>query len=258
MRATGFKERLRRHELTIGTWLSFQFLPLTEMLAREEFDWLVIDLEHTTIDLSQVMEMVMLIDHAGLSPLVRVGANDPLTIKRVMDAGAHGVLVPNVRSAEEARRAVDAVYYPPQGTRGAGLGRAQAYGMDFDGYRAWLESEAVVIVQIEHVDAVRELSQILDVDGVEAFMLGPYDLSASVGKPGEFDDPEVKAVFDDVAALVNSAKKPAGIHVVYPDPEVLKQRISDGYRVIAYGDDMVFYSDAVGRVARQVRELRKG
>ncbi len=113
MKRTGLKERMGKGELTIGSWLSFQFLPLTEMLARREFDWLVIDLEHTTIDLLEVMQMMMVIEGAGLAPLVRVGANDPLTIKRVMDAGAHGVLVPNVRSAAEARAAVDAVYYPP-------------------------------------------------------------------------------------------------------------------------------------------------
>ena len=256
MRNTGLKERFRRQELTIGSWLSFQFLPLTEMLARGEFDWLVIDLEHTTIDLREVMDMVMLIEKAGVSPLVRVGANDSLIIKRVMDAGAHGVLIPDVRSADEARRAVESMYYPPRGKRGAGLARAQAYGMDFQGYRDWLESEAVVVVQIEHVDAVRDLQRILDVDGVDGFILGPYDLSASVGKPGEFEDPEVKAIFTEVASAVHSAQKPAGIHIVHPDPDALRAQIAEGYRIIAYGDDMVFYSAAVDRVAAQVRECR--
>ena len=257
MRSTGLKEKLRRKELTVGSWLSFQFLPLTEMLAREEFDWLVIDLEHTTIDLREVMDMTMLIDNAGLSPLVRVGSNDPLTIKRVMDAGAHGVLIPNIKSSVEAERAVEAVYYPPRGNRGVGLGRAQGYGVEFEEYRAWLESEAVVIVQIEHIDAVRDLEKILEVDGVDGFMLGPYDLSASIGKPGQFDDPEVKAVFSDVADAVRTAPKPAGIHIVHPDPDALRTRIAEGYSLIAYGDDMVFYSDVVSRVAAQVRKCRE-
>lgn len=256
MRRTGLKARLRKGGLTVGSWLSFQFLPLTEMLARPEFDWLVLDLEHTTIDLGEVMDMTMVIEKAGLSPLARVGANDALIIKRVMDAGAHGILVPNVQSVSDAERAVEAVYYPPRGERGAGLGRAQAYGMAFDEYREWLESEAVVIVQIEHVDAVEVLDEILGVEGVDAFMVGPYDLSASIGKPGEFDDPEVREVFDRVAEAVETAAKPAGIHIVHPDPDEFRARVGEGYRLIAYGDDMVFYSAAVSRVSNQVRQLR--
>ena len=185
-----------------------------------------------------------------------VGANDALIIKRVMDAGAHGVLIPDVRSADDARRAVESVYYPPFGKRGAGLARAQAYGMDFEGYRHWLESEAVVIVQIEHVDAVRDMQQILAVDGVDGFILGPYDLSASIGKPGQFEDPEVKAVFSEVTEALHSAQKPAGIHIVHADPDALRARIAEGYQIIAYGDDMVFYSDAVDRVASHVSECR--
>jgi 2-keto-3-deoxy-L-rhamnonate aldolase RhmA len=256
MRATGLKDRIRRGEVTIGSWLSFQYLPLTEMLARREFEWLVIDLEHTTIDLLEVMQMMMVIEAAGLAPLVRVGENDPLVIKRVMDAGAHGILVPNIKSAEEARRAVDAVHYPPRGVRGAGLGRAQGYGVDFDGYREWLRTEAVVVVQIEHVDAVRDLDAIIAVEGVDAFIIGPYDLSASLGKPGEFEDPEVKDLFAELARSVRSAKKPAGIHIVHPDRGVLRDRIAQGYRFIAYGDDMVFYSSVVEDVASHVRDLK--
>ena len=256
MRYTGLKERFRQRELTVGSWLSFQFLPLTEMLARKEFDWLVIDIEHTSIDLHEVMDMVMLIEQAGVSPLVRVGANDSLIIKRVMDMGAHGVLVPDVRSADEAQQVVDSLYYPPLGKRGAGLARAQAYGMDFQGYTHWLESEAVIVVQIEHVDAVRDLQSILAVDGVDGFILGPYDLSASVGRPGQFEDPEVEAILAEVAAAVHVAQKPAGIHIVHPDLDILRARIAEGYRIIAYGDDMVFFSDAVDRVAAHVKECR--
>lgn len=245
MLRSGLKDALLNRRLTIGSWMTFQFPPLAEVLARAGFDWIVIDLEHTSIDYHEAQTLMMVIENAGIPPLVRVGGNDRLIIKRVMDAGAHGVLVPDVRSAEEARAAVEAMYYPPGGRRGAGLARAQAYGLDFDGYRRWLEEEGVLIVQIEHVKAVEDLDAILSVEGVDGFMLGPYDLSASLGKPGQFDDPEVRAVFDTVSAAVNDAPKAAGIHVVHPDPGQLHNRIDEGYSLIAYGDDMLFYSEAL-------------
>ena len=253
MARTGLKQRLKGRELTIGSWLSFSFLPFTEMLSRDELDWLVIDLEHTTIDLGPVGDMVMVIERSGLAPLVRVGANDPLIIKRVMDAGAHGIVVPDVRSAADARRAIDAVYYPPRGGRGVGLGRAHGYGEEFEGYLTWLAEEAVVIVQIEHRDAVASLEAILAVPDVDGFIVGPYDLSASIGKPGQFEDPEVIQLFDTVAAAIDRSDKPAGIHVVHPDAEVLRQRIREGYTLVAYGDDMVLYSAAVESLARDIR-----
>jgi 2-dehydro-3-deoxyglucarate aldolase len=257
MLRSGLKDALRERRLTVGSWMTFQFPPLAEMLARAGFDWVVIDLEHTSIDYHEAQTLMMVIENAGVPPLVRVGGNDRLIIKRVMDAGAHGILVPDVRSAAEARAAVEAMYYPPVGRRGAGLARAQEYGLGFDQYREWLEAEGVLIVQIEHVDAVAQLDDILSVDGVDGFMLGPYDLSASVGKPGQFHDPEVMAVFDQVAAAVETAPKAAGIHVVHPDPDQLRERIGQGYSLIAYGDDMLFYSKALQGPAQTLSELER-
>lgn len=254
---SGLRRRLAEGGLSIGSWMTFQFPPLAEMLARSGFEWVVIDLEHTSIDLHEAQTLMMVLHNAGVLPLVRVGANDPLIIKRVMDAGAHGILVPNVKSPEEAERAVEALYYPPRGSRGAGLARAQDYGMDFAGYREWLEEEAVLVVQIEHVDAVQELDSILSVKGVDAFMIGPYDLSASIGRPGQFDDPEVADLFEALAAKVKTSAKPAGIHIVHPEPAILRERISEGYRFIAYGDDMLFFAEALREPARTLREIRR-
>lgn len=252
---TGLKRTLADGNLSIGSWLSWASLPTTEMMARAGFDWLVIDMEHTTIDFSQAMDMMMVIEGSGGAPLVRIGANDPLLIKRSMDAGAHGVIVPNVNSPEEARRAVESLYYPPGGKRGAGLGRAQAYGVGFDEYRAWLEEEAVLIVQIEHIKAVEQIGDILEVDGVDGFLVGPYDLSASIGKPGAFDDNEVASAFAAVGAAMKSTSKTAGIHVVQPDLQGLKDRIGEGYRFIAYGADMIFFATALESEKRSLEGI---
>lgn len=237
------KARLAARELTIGSWLSFGFTHVAEMMAAVGFEWLVVDMEHTGIGVGDMMQLIQVVELAGSAPLVRVGANDPLLIKRAMDAGATGVIVPMVNTADDARRAVDSLYYPPKGARGAGLSRAQAYGEDFAAYRAWANQESVLVVQIEHINAVENLTDILAVDGVDAFMVGPYDLSGSLGQPGQWDAAPVAAALTEIERLAGASSKPSGFHVVHSDHQELARRIDAGYTMIAYGDDMVFLTE---------------
>lgn len=243
------KQRIAARELTVGSWLSFGYPAVCEIMATAGFDWLAIDMEHTAIDMSQAQQLIQIIDLAGCTPLVRVGENDPLAIKRPMDAGAHGVIVPMVNTPDDARRAAAAVRYPPFGTRGVGLGRAQAYGLGFEKYRAWAERETILIVQIEHIEGVDNLEQILAVDGVDGFIVGPYDLSASLGRPGDFAHPDVAAALDRVRTIMNQSRKVGGYHVVHSNRSEFTDRIEQGYRFIAYGDDMVFLAEKVGAEA---------
>ena len=248
------KKKLERRELTIGSWLSWGFSPMTEVMTQAGFEWLVIDLEHTAIDYADAHQMIQTIDLAGCVPLVRVGSNDPLIIKRVLDSGAEGILVPMVNSAEEAQRAVDAAYYPPRGNRGVGLSRAQGYGMDFHAYREQALEQTIVIVQIEHIQGVDNLESILSVDGVDGFIIGPYDLSGSLNEPGNFEHPDVLKALHRVQEVMKVSEKPGGYHVVQTDHDELRKRIEEGYRFIAYGDDMVMFAQKVkdeGRFLRQ-------
>ena len=178
------KDLLKGRGVTLGSWITLGHPAIGEILAGCGFDWLTIDMEHSAITLAECQELVRVIELAGCAPLARVGENDPNLLKRVMDAGAHGVIVPQVNSREEALRAVASVRYPPEGTRGVGLARAQGYGLNFDTYREWNREESVVIVQVEHIEAVKHLGEILSVPGVDGFIVGPYDLSASLGHPG--------------------------------------------------------------------------
>lgn len=239
----GLKGRLSRKELSIGSWLTFGFTPVAEMLARSGFDWLVVDQEHTAIGQSEAQGLIQVISLSGCVPLVRVASNDAVRIKHALDAGAHGVVVPMVNSAGDARTAVAAAYYPPVGIRGAGLSRAQDYGLGFERYQAWSKAETIVIVQIEHHLAVDALEDILAVDGVDGFIVGPYDLSASLGLAGQWEHPTVRAALDRVEVVMHSSVKPGGFHVVHTDREALKRRIDAGYRFIAWGDDMVFLAE---------------
>jgi 2-keto-3-deoxy-L-rhamnonate aldolase RhmA len=256
-RIPSLRSRLRRGETTIGSWLSFGYAPVAELMARAGFDWLVIDMEHTGIGIADALTLIEVIELAGVPPLVRVGANDALLIKRVLDAGAHGVVVPMINSAEEARRAVDSARYPPHGSRGAGLGRAHDFGMDFDGYRAWADEEIVVVVQIEHMDGVANIDAIMNVNGVDAFIVGPYDLSGSLGRPGEWDHPEVLQCLTRIRETTADAGIVGGYHVVHSDRDEMSRRLDEGYRFIAYGDDMVFLAEKVSEEKEWLAEIRR-
>ncbi len=247
------KERLKKRELTIGSWLQIGSPIVAEIMAQAGFDWLVVDMEHSAISVDNAQSLIQVIDLAGCVPLVRLSSNDPTLIKRVMDAGSHGIIVPNVNSANDAVAAVEAVRYSPDGTRGVGLWRAQGYGFDFDKYKQWQASETLVIVHIEHIEAVNNFEAILNIDGVNGFIIGPYDLSASLGIPGEFEHPDFRAVLDKIYHISREMDAIMGTHVVMPDVFAAKERIEEGYRLIAFGTDTLFLGQSCRSSLRALR-----
>lgn len=233
----GLKKRLAKKELTIGSWIQIGNTDVAEIMAKAGFDWLVIDMEHSAISISQAHSLIQVIDLAGCVPLVRLSNNDSVLIKRIMDAGAHGIIVPNVNSVDDAVKAVKATQYPPAGTRGVGLWRAQEYGFNFDEYKKWQAPESIVIVQIEHIEGVNNLEAILRTKGVDGFIIGPYDLSASLGILGEFEHPDFKNALEKVYRVSKEMDALMGTHVVAPDVSEVRGRIDEGYRFIAYSID---------------------
>lgn len=234
------KAKLKKRTITIGSWITLAHPSIAEIMVQSGFDWLVVDMEHSAITLSQAHELIRVISLCGVTPLVRIGENDPTLIKKVMDAGSHGVIVPMVNSREDAEKAVNSVKYPPYGRRGVGLSRAQGYGFDFPGYKRWLQKNSIVIVQIEHIDAIHNLEEILGVPGVDGSIIGPYDLSGSLGKPGEFDHPEVKTAIVEYEKCCKKMKKPMGFHIVYPDIRKTNLYITKGYAFLAVGLDSIY------------------
>ncbi|MBL0012093.1 MAG: 2,4-dihydroxyhept-2-ene-1,7-dioic acid aldolase [Nitrosomonas sp.] len=232
------KSRLNRSELTIGSWVTLGHPSIAEIMAAAGFDWLVLDMEHSVLELSEVQSIIQVLDGKQCPAIVRLTSNYPDQIKRVMDAGATGVMVPMIKSAADAKAAVDGVYYPPRGQRGVGLARAQGYGNSFQAYRQWLEENAVIVVMIEHVDAVKAIDNILAVPGIDAYIIGPYDLSGSMGRPGDLNHPDVQAAIAQVLEAGRRASKPGGIHVIEPDLEALQQRIQAGFNFLGYGLDI--------------------
>jgi 2-keto-3-deoxy-L-rhamnonate aldolase RhmA len=232
------KEKLRNKEVTLGSWITLGNTAIAEIMAKADFDWLVVDLEHSVISIDVAGELIRTIDLCGVAPLVRLTSNDPNQIKRVMDAGAHGIVVPMVNHPDEAALAVAATRYAPAGSRGVGLARAQGYGVNFNDYLQWQNDGPVVIVQIEHKDAIERLDDILAVPGVDGFIIGPYDLSCSMGIPGQFEQPEFIRAMTHIRETGKRLGCPTGIHIVEPDPQRLELSIQEGYTIIAYSVDI--------------------
>jgi len=237
------KAKIRNKQLTIGSWITLGHPSIAEIMAKAGFDWLTVDMEHSAITLPEAQQLIQVIDLCGVTPLVRVAENDPNLIKRVMDAGAHGVIVPMVNSREDAEKAVASVRYPPKGFRGVGLARAQAYGADFEGYKKWYETESIIIVQVEHIKAVENLEEILSVEGVDGFIIGPYDISGSLGVPGQFEHPDVVAALERVKEIAKRLDVVSGFHVIPPDASVVKEKEKEGYKFIAFSLDILFLGE---------------
>jgi 2-dehydro-3-deoxyglucarate aldolase len=234
------KNNIRNQKLTFGSWITIGHSSIPEIMSRAGFDWLVIDLEHSVITIEQAQQLIQTIESKGMVPLVRLTENDSALIKRVMDAGAYGVLVPMVKTRKDAKKAINAVKYPPVGTRGVGLARAQGYGKTFTEYNKWVNKESVVIVQIEHIDAVENIDEILSLDDIDGYIIGPYDLSASLGIPGDLNNEKVIEAEQKVLQVAEKYGKIAGFHVVEPDIDLTLQKIKMGYRFIAESIDFLF------------------
>jgi len=248
------KEKLLKKEVTLGSWITIAHPSIAEILASAGYDWLVIDLEHTTISIAQAGELIRVIDLCGVAPLVRLTSNQPDQIKRVMDAGAHGIVVPMVCSVEDSKKAIAATRYAPNGIRGVGLARAQKFGSGFTDYLQWQKDGPVVIVQIEHKDALENLEAIFSVPGVDGFIIGPYDLSCSMGMPGEFERPEFKEAMNHILKIGLKMNFPAGIHIVEPDQKKLRQVISEGYSFIGYSADFRILDESARKGIAAARE----
>ncbi len=246
MLAQKIKEKLQNKKPSIGTWMSMAHSSIAEIFAMAGYDWVVIETEHTAIDVSEVLRMVIAIEQRGSIPLVRLASVDPVQAKAVLDSGAAGVIVPMVNTKAEAERVVAMTKYPPMGTRGVGLARAQGYGVDFDAYVKNANRDTLVIVQIEHIDAVNNIDEILSVPGIDGTFIGPYDLSMSLGIPGQLTHPKVVEAKEKVLKAVLKKGLAAGIHFVQPNTAVsdCEEAVKAGYTFIAVGTDILFLGDS--------------
>lgn len=238
-RSRDLKRRLRASEVTIGAWLSLADPEVAEIMAQTGFDWLLIDTEHTPFTLKDLEIALMAFNGEPTVPIVRVAWNDPVRIKQALDLGAEGILVPWVSSPDEAQRAVAACKYPPMGVRGFGPRRASRYYANVDAYIARANEDLIVAVQIEHIRAVAVIGDILDVPGIDVVLLGPMDLSGSMGLLGQVDHPDVIAAIEAVIAEAQRHGIPAGVPLE-TTPEQLLAWAQRGCRFVITGEDHGF------------------
>jgi 2-dehydro-3-deoxyglucarate aldolase len=258
MLARGIKSKMRRGEPSMGSWLSMGHPSIAEILAMAGYDWVVIETEHTAIDVSEALRLIIAIEQRGSVPLVRLAWNDPIQAKAVLDSGAAGVLVPMVNTRADAELAVQMTKYPPLGFRGVGLARAQGYGEHFDAYVQNANDDTLLMVQIEHKDAVANIDEILAVPGIDGTFIGPYDLSLSLGIPGQLNHPDLVAAKRRVLDATLAKGLAAGIHFVQPRTaaEDCRAAVKQGYRFIALGTDILFLGDSARALQQATRALK--
>jgi len=233
-----FKAGLRAGRHQIGIWNAMPGRMIPEILARAGFDWIVVDCEHAPTSVGEVLSALQAIAGIdGVSAVVRPEANDPVLIKRLLDIGAQSLLIPYIQSGEEARAAVAATRYPPEGIRGvAGHHRASGYGTVPD-YIARAAQELCVILQIETAAGLDALDEIATTPGVDGVFIGPADLSASLGHPGDPGHPEVQARIDAALDRLVSLKVPSGI--LYVAPDLARAAMARGTLFTAVGLDVM-------------------
>jgi 4-hydroxy-2-oxoheptanedioate aldolase len=231
-----FKHAIREGRQQIGLWCSLPGGFAAELLAGSGFDWLLLDTEHSPGDPLTVLEQLQAIAPYDVSPIVRPASNDTVLIKRFLDMGAQTLLVPYVQSAQEARAAVAAMHYAPQGVRGvAGTTRATRFGR-VEGYHKRASEELCLLVQVETQESLNALEDIAAVDGVDGVFVGPGDLAASLGYPGQLMHPTVVAAVEDAIKRIRACGKPAGI--LTPDNAFAARCIELGTVFTAVGSDL--------------------
>lgn len=247
--STSFRARLRAGERLIAPLVTLDSPAVAEILAEVGFDWLFIDAEHAPLDAAGIQA---LLQAASPTPgVVRLTAGEDVAIKKALDVGAAGIIAPQVNSAEHAARIVQAAKYAPAGQRGLGIARAHRYGLKVREYMQHANEDTAVIVQAEHNDAVAHIRSIVRVEGVDGVLIGPYDLSASLGRPGAVDHPEVRDAIARVRDACLDVGLPIGIFGL--TAAAVQPYIEDGFTMIVVGVDTVLLGRAAEALLAEVR-----
>lgn len=246
---------------TIGTWLQLPSPDVAELMARAGYDWVAVDMEHGSFGPANLPNIFRAIECGGAAPFARLPEATKVWIKTALEAGAQGLIFPMIESRAQLDRAIDLSTYPGHDFwrckgetaaeyRGVGFCRANVFGRSFAEYQAGQAREIFIAAQIEHIRAVENLDEILACKRLDAIMVGPYDLSGSMGITGDFANPSFVAAMDKIAAACKQHDCPMGLHIVQPDPQALQKEVEKGCKFIAYGIDSVFLWQAAARPSR--------
>ena len=229
-----FRKRLLKRESLIGIMVTVADQAILEALARIGFDWLFIETEHAPKLAEQLNGIVLAA--GGVPCLVRLSRNDEISVKRALDSGAAGIIAPRVNSVDTCRKLVDFAKFPPLGSRGIGIARANQYGVNVRDYVDEANSGVSVVIQIEDREGIENLEEMLEIDGVDAVFIGPYDLSASIGHIGELDHQEIQNLIEHARLICSKARIPIGIFE--SDCIGANRRLEQGFSLITISSDI--------------------
>lgn len=234
------KAKILAGEASLGGWCLTGSPVSAEILAQAGFDWVCIDEEHSSVNPETIQAAFIAIESNHAEPFIRVSLCEEVVIKKALDAGAKGILVPMVKTYQDALNAVRFTKYSPVGDRSFALPRATAYGKYAKEYFAQANDAIFLGIMIEHVDALSEIDDIFSISEIDSVLVGPYDLSGSMGIPGEFDHPKFQKALDTIRRKAGEHKINMGIHEVHPTREKIEFYVRDGYTFIACGIDSLF------------------
>lgn len=225
---------------SIGTWITIGNYESTEIILQHNFDWICVDIEHSTISLKTMKTLISLCEKYNTKSYVRIPEINKALISKILDAGARGIIIANVQSAEDIKKTIEYVFYSPKGSRGMGLSRAQEYGKKFNQYVSKDSKNIDIIPMIESEEAIKNLEDILSYEEIKLSMIGPYDLSSSLNNPGNFQSKEFKSALNKYKKTSSNLGKGMGIHVVEPSKKDLLKSIKENYSFIAFSTDAIF------------------
>lgn len=231
------KTRLKNRETLIGSFVTLSSTDAAEIMSLVGFDYLWIETEHAPTDSGLAQMMIQAV--GGRCPcLVRVPENKEVWMKKALDIGCDGIVVPQVRTAEEAKNAVDWCLYPPLGNRSVGISRAHGYGMSFQDYVSEVNEKLAVVLQVEHIEGVKNIKSIVEVPGIDAIFIGPFDLSGSLGVLGQITHPKVLEAIEEIKRHCEEAALPVGVFAV--DAGAARRFAEEGFSLIAMSMDSIF------------------
>jgi len=230
------RKKIKNKNLTIGSWMQIPSTSVAEILGKSNYDWIAIDMEHGQIDNSMLQDLFRAIELGDTLAFARLPSHEIYHIKTALDSGAMGLIFPMVETSSQIRNSIAFSLYPPAGERGVGFSRANLFGKNFSEYTSEAEN-IFIVVMIETKKGYMNLSDILSVSRIDAVLIGPYDLSASLGCTGDFENKIFKDAIENIKEICSMNQIPCGFHQINPDKKQLLSKVDEGYKFIAYSTD---------------------
>ena len=239
-----FKKDLKKGKALVGGWMQLSNSNVAEIMTHYPYDWIAFDMEHGSFSVKDLPDLFRTVELKNKLSLVRLPNKNIDICNQVLDAGCAGIIIPNIKHEAELISIRNSCFLPPRGTRGVGYSRANVFGKEFKKYQNQ-KNAIILIAMIENINSVKRLEKILSVEGLDAILIGPYDLSASMGITGKFKNIKFKSVINKIKKITKKYKIPCGIHIIEPNYKKLKKAIKQGYKFVPFSADTVLLNTSL-------------